>query len=251
VSQAKPFQIRLRFHGDLDVFLGRDNAGIGEVLRQLAEPTSVKDVIESCGVPHPEVDRILAENQPVNFAHVLRSDIALDVYPVDLNQLPGRPLQQRHVTTFVADGHLGKLVRNLRLLGVDVAYSPTATDRELLHVMETQRRALLTRDRRLLMHRVVEDAYCPRSSEPLQQTIEVIRRFDLARSFQPFTRCMNCNGVLVTVDKASVIEQLEPLTRIYYDEFRQCPLCARIFWRGSHFGRLETLIRAVRERLST
>jgi len=49
----------------------------------------------------------------------------------------------------------------------------------LLRVMEWENRALLTPDRRLLMHAVVKTGYFPRSQNPDEQTIEVVRRFDL------------------------------------------------------------------------
>jgi len=238
VSSTAPLAVQLRFHGDLRYFLKRA-FGEREVRRELSEPTSVKDIVESCGVPHPEVDRILVEGAAVDFHHVLRKDSGVDVYPVGTVNLPGEPLQHPHVDRFIADGHLGKLTRNLRLLGIDVAYDNQLHDPQLLDVMQSDRRALLTRDRRLLMHRVVIDGYCPRSSEPMTQTVEVVRRFHLSGDLKPFTRCLHCNGLLQQVDKAAVIDQLEPLTRIYYEEFRSCTICGRIFWRGSHFSKLE------------
>jgi uncharacterized protein with PIN domain len=240
--------VRLRFHGDLNFFV-RSGPASGEITRELKEPTSVKDVIESCGLPHPEVDRILIGNNPVDFRYVLREDTTLDVYPVgfdDPRLAESAPLQQRVVDRFVADGHLGKLSRNLRLLGLDVRYDPAFDDRQLLQISETDQRALLTRDRRLLMHGIVGVGYCPRSSNPMEQTVEVVRRFQPNAQFKPFTRCLQCNAPLQQVDKAAVFDQLEVLTRLYYDEFRSCTGCAKIYWRGSHFTRLESMLAQVR-----
>ncbi|HEY4282665.1 MAG TPA: Mut7-C RNAse domain-containing protein [Chthoniobacterales bacterium] len=248
----EPFRVRLRFHGDLNYFLKTDVRD-RDVRRELKEPTSVKDVIESCGVPHTEVDRILIDSAAVNFSHVLRRNIDIEVYPVDLSDTTavGSGLQPRHADRFVGDGHLGKLARNLRLLGFDVAYDPELDDRQLLHIMQSDKRALLTRDRRLLMHSVVIDGYCPRSSDPLEQTGEVIRRFHLAGQLRPFTRCLQCNAPLKAVDKEKILDQLEPLTRIYYNEFRCCTGCGKIFWRGSHFKKLEALLDRFRSNLKT
>jgi uncharacterized protein with PIN domain len=39
------------------------------------------------------------------------------------------------------------------------------------------RRCLLTRDRRLLMHAIVQHGYCPRADDPEQQAREVLRRY--------------------------------------------------------------------------
>jgi uncharacterized protein len=46
-----------------------------------------------------------------------------------------------------------------------------------------------------------------------------------------------------------VLDQLEPLTRIYYDEFRSCIACGKIFWRGSHFSKLEGFLEQFRKAL--
>ena len=78
----KPFKVRLRFHGDLNVFLG-SKAGDAVIERRLAEKTSIKDVIESCGVPHPEVDLILVDEQTVGFDHTLANDAKVEVFPVE------------------------------------------------------------------------------------------------------------------------------------------------------------------------
>jgi uncharacterized protein with PIN domain len=43
------------------------------------------------------------------------------------------------------------------------------------------------------------------------------------------------------VEKQAVLEQLEPKTRLHYDRFRQCKSCGQIYWRGSHFDRMEKL----------
>jgi uncharacterized protein with PIN domain len=247
VNPGEPFGVRLHVRGSLSFFAkGADQESVIE--RELNEPASVKDVIEACGVPHPEVDRILVNGEPVGFAQVLRNNSSVDVYPVLVTDepLPGEPLQRRHADRFVADGHLGKLSRNLRLLGFDVSYDNRAHDPDLLEVMQRESRALLTRDRRLLMHAVVQDGYCPRSDDPNEQTIEVIRRFDLAGQIKPFTRCLQCNAILQPVDKAEIIDQLEPLTRIYYEEFRRCTGCGKIFWRGSHFSKLEGFLERFR-----
>jgi uncharacterized protein with PIN domain len=241
------FGVRLRLHGGLDYFVERI-ADRSELYWQLTEPTSVKDVIESRGVPHPEVDRILVNGAPEGFTHVLRQESELDVYPVGFTDCssPGSPLQRRHANRFVADGHLGKLARNLRLLGFDVAYHTDIDDSALLEIMQIEQRALLTRDRRLLMHKIVVDGYCPRSSDPTEQTVEVVRRFELPDEIIPFTRCTNCNGLLEGVDKSAVLDQLEPLTRIYYDEFRRCTGCGKIFWRGSHYPKLVAFLERLR-----
>ena len=246
----KPFKVRLRFHGDLNVFL-RSRAGDAVIERRLAEKTSIKDIIESCGVPHPEVDLILVDEQTVGFDFTLVNNAKVEVFPVenrDTNRTEKR-LQTISIARFIADGHLGGLTRNLRLLGFDVAYPKNADDRELLKVMGRENRALLTRDRRLLMHGIVQHGYCPRSQNADEQTIEVVRRFDLSELIAPFARCLRCNAPLEKAAKADVIDKLEPLTKIYYEQFRRCPGCKQIYWSGSHFPKLQKRIEEIRSRV--
>jgi uncharacterized protein len=244
---VSPFTVRLNLHGDLDFFVRSESRG-QRIERSLREKTSVKDVIESCGVPHPEVDLILISGQPVDFHYALGTDADIELYPVgeEIPAFKKQRLQASIAIRFVADGHLGKLVRNLRLLGFDVAYDPQADDPQLLRVMESENRALLTRDRRLLMHAVVKTGYYPRSQNADKQTVEVTRRFNLLDSIAPFTRCIRCNGLLRNVSKAEIVERLEPLTNIYYEQFQRCADCEQIYWPGSHFSKLQERLEKIR-----
>ena len=246
---VKPFTVRLNLHSDLDFFLRSAERG-RSIERTLMEKTSVKDVIESCGVPHPEVDLLLVNGQPVDFDYAITTDANVELYPVGTGcqNFTDKRLQTADNRRFVLDGHLGKLARDLRLLGFDAAYHPHAEDRELLDIMERENRALLTRDRRLLMHAVVKTGYCPRSQNADEQTVEVIRRFNLLTFIAPFTRCIRCNAALRKVSKAEIIERLEPLTKIYYEQFRRCTGCGQIYWGGSHFLKLQKRLETIRAR---
>src|SRR3989442_10252371 len=74
------FSVQLQFHEALKFFLRpRRN---GPLIKILREKTSVKDVIESCGVPHPEVDVILVNGSPVDFAFSLRGPSEVEIFAV-------------------------------------------------------------------------------------------------------------------------------------------------------------------------
>ena len=119
-----------------------------------------------------------------------------------------------------------------------------------MKVASIEERALLTRDRRLLMHSAVRNGYYLRSQNPLEQTVEVLRRFNLGAAFAPFTRCLRCNAPLEPAEKENVLGQLEPLTKIYYDQFRRCAGCGQVYWSGSHFEKLQKRIETIRARLT-
>ena len=212
--------------------------------RELAAKTSVKDLVEACGIPHTEIDMLRVDGEAVDFQCGIDHAVSVEVYGCD--EVPagsaGALLQSRAPRRFALDGHLGKLARHLRLLGFDTAYRSDIDDQELM-VCADEDRALLTRDRRLLMRRELRHGYCPRSDEAVAQTQEVLRRFRItADEFAPFTRCLRCNGRLLPVDKQAVESCLEPLTKRYFERFHQCPGCGRIFWSGSHTRRLWQLV---------
>jgi uncharacterized protein with PIN domain len=97
------------------------------------------------------------------------------------------------------------------------------------------------------MRNVVSHGYCPRSLDPLEQLIEVLQRYDLAKRIKPFHRCLRCNHPLETVAKEAVFDRLEPLTKLYFDEFQICPSCKQIYWKGSHYEQMERLIERLME----
>src|SRR5437764_12325469 len=137
-----PFSIRLTFHGNLPFFLG---SKASTVERQLSEKTSVKDVIEACGVPHTEVDLIIVNGAPVDFACVVDRKSSIEVYPVGtrgITSFAENRLQLTEIRSFIADGHLGKLVRDLRLPGAGVLCDPAAEGRVLGTAASSANRAL-------------------------------------------------------------------------------------------------------------
>ena len=205
------------------------------------------------GVPHTEVDLILVNGDPVDFAHRPTVGDRIAAYPMfealDIGATARlRPVPLRD-PRFVVDVNLGGLARLLRVLGFDVWWSSDADDTTLADISLDQQRILLTRDRALLKRRAITHGLFVHSEHPEDQTLEVIRRLDLRERLAPLTRCLRCNGPLATVSKDEVIEHLEPLTRRYYDEFSRCTDCGRIYWAGSHHARLVRLVERLRERL--
>jgi uncharacterized protein with PIN domain len=237
-----------RFYAELGDFLPPDLRGVTFVHEFHGRP-SVKDVIESLGVPHTEVDLLLADSEPVDFSWHLRDGTRVSVYPVfeSIDVAPVtrvRPAPLR-VVRFVVDGHLGRLARYLRMLGFDVSFRADAPDEELARVAAGERRVLLTRDAGLLKRRLVTHGYRVRESSPRRQLAEVVRRLDLARAIAPFTRCLVCNHLLEPVSKDEILPELPPRVREGQRTFSRCPCCRRIYWPGSHHRRMERLVMEV------
>ncbi len=231
----------LRFYSELNELLSRKRRGV-TFKRSLPKPTSVKDLIEGCGVPHTEVDVILVNGEPEDFEYLVTGGEQISVYPVFHSvDIPVTiRLQTRELIDprFVVDVNLGKLARYLRLCGFDTKYSNDVKDNDLITTMQEEDRVLLTRDRKLLMHKVIQKGKLIYSHKPADQIEEVMDRFELQTKTDPFSRCINCNGILEKAEKADVIEKLEPLTKRYFDQFAKCSQCGQVYWKGSHRNRL-------------
>ncbi|HEY45086.1 MAG TPA: Mut7-C ubiquitin/RNAse domain-containing protein [Anaerolineae bacterium] len=215
---------------------------------------SVKDTIEALGVPHTEVDLILVHGESVDFSYRIKDGDQVSIYPVfesiDITSvLRVRPQPLREVR-FVLDTHLGRLAGYLRMLGFDTLYRNDFGDAELASLSNRGKRILLTKDRGLLKRAEVTHGYCVREIHPRRQLVEVLRRFDLARLIKPFERCMRCNGLVTLIDDEEVIDQLPPETRQYYDEYHLCQDCGRVYWRGSHYQRMQLFIAQVLEEVA-
>jgi uncharacterized protein len=213
------------------------------VEKRLLLPASVKDMIESFGVPHTEVDLVLVNGESSDLSRLVRNGDRVAVYPVfdslDITPVLRLRPQPLRDPRFVLDVHLGRLASYLRMLGFDTVYSNCASDPELVAISVQQGRILLTRDRGLLKHSAVTRGYWPRETDSRRQVEEVVKRFDLGRSLRPFTRCMVCNGLLIAVAKAE-IERLAPQRILEWcDEFQRCPGCGRVYWEGSHYRRMK------------
>lgn len=238
-------QVYFRFYAELNELLPAEKRQV-TFSQPFKDRVTVKHLIESLGVPHGEVDMILVDGRPVDFGHIVGAGERISVYPVfetldvgSASRLRPRPLRE---TRFVLDTHLGQLASYLRLLGFDTLYRNDYDDPELARISQAEGRLLLTKDRGLLKRKIVSHGYCVRATDPEQQMLEVIERFDLRGQFQPFKRCLRCNGLIEDVAKVDVVAQLPADTRRYYEEFRICGACGQVYWKGSHYERMQAFL---------
>jgi uncharacterized protein with PIN domain len=243
--------VTFQLHGDLADLLSPDQQNhslVYDLAQESSEKVTVKHVAESLGIPHTEIDQISANGETVTFTYILTPGDTIDLWAfspkpdlVNLRSPLPRPVR------FVLDTHLGRLAVYLRLLGFDALYRNDYTDPQLAELSAQEGRLLLTRDRGLLKRSIVDFGYCVRESSPKQQLISLIRRYQLAAEIDPWRRCLRCNGLLEPVDKAEILDQLEPKTILYFNDFRRCPQCGQIYWRGSHYDHMQSFIEEVRQ----
>ncbi len=241
--------INVRFYEELNDFLP-SHLSKKTLTKEILLPTSVKDLIESFGIPHTEVDLILVNGKSVSFDHKIADQDHVSVYPVfeSLDISPIKRLQTKPLRNpcFFTEKYLWKLTRQLRLLGLNVFYDVTLANKEILENIVVNKWILLTRSANQLKHAAITRGYCIRSDQPFQQTVEVIKRFDLRKQLKPFTRCMLCNGNIINASKQEIEKRLESITLSYYHEFSKCADCAKVYWKGSHYFKLQTFVDLVK-----
>ena len=240
-----PGEISIRFYEELNDFLPEKwrKKTFSYSYNQVG---SIKDLVESLGVPHTEIDLILVNGNSVDFSYLVQADDQVSVYPVfealDISpiiKLRPKPLR---TTRFVLDTHLGRLAAYLRMLGFDTLYRNDYDDATLAEISVNEQRILLTCDIQLLMRKIITHGYFVRARQPKKQLLEVIKRFDLKNNLHPFTRCLHCNGLVEQVEKKSIEQRLLPRTKEYYNEFWQCSQCKKIYWKGTHYQKMQNLV---------
>jgi len=170
-----------RFYEELNDFLPRHRRK-KDFEAEFRGQRSLKDIVEALGVPHAEIDLILANGKSVGFDYILRDGDRLSVYPIfetlnikAITRLREAPLRE---TRFITDKNLGDVVKTMRRLGFDVYCDPALSDREMIEVSIREKRIILTQSRKLLKSREVTHAILVRSGTTTRQVKNIIEYLD-------------------------------------------------------------------------
>jgi uncharacterized protein with PIN domain len=236
-----------RFYGVLNEFLPQKERA-GAVHRSFRGRVAVKHLIEALGIPHVEVELILAGGASVDFSYLVRPGDRIAVYPafskLDVSSIIKVRPPFTNPYRFVLDGHLGRLAAYLRLLGFDTLYRTNYNDDELACISRDERRILVTRDRGLAKRKVVIYGCCLSTRDPKEQLETIIHRYNLHDLIKPWRRCLRCNDRLQHVPKQSILHRLETKTKLYYDTFHLCRTCDHVYWKGSHYSHMQQFLSA-------
>lgn len=243
-------KVYLRFYEELNDFLPEAKRK-KRFTHNYIDRTSVKDLIESLGVPHTEVDMILVNGKSESFRYLINDGDDISVYPVfesfdisEVQHLRPKPLRK---PKFVADVHLGRLARYLRMIGLDVVYKNNFDDDEIVSISIKEKRAILTKDRGILKRNDVTHGYWVRSIKVEEQVKEILNRFSLHKEIKEFSRCVECNELLKPVKKELIISRLPHKVAKKQVEFYGCPSCKKIYWKGTHHQKMMDFIKSIKD----
>lgn len=215
---------------------------------------AVKDIIESLGVPHTEIDLILVNGSSAGFDYKVSDGDKISVYPefesLDISGVQHLRAKPLRLPRFILDVHLGKLARLMRMVGLDTLYENDYADEEIVKISSGDKRCILTRDIGILKRNEVMRGYWVRNTDPGKQLKEIINRFDLMDSLREFSRCTLCNEELRSVDKTTIYDRLPPKVKTAYDRFFICSNCDKIYWAGSHVDEMDEYINELKAEIN-
>jgi sulfur carrier protein ThiS len=154
LPDIKGTKVQFRVYAELNDFLRADRRQV--VFEYFYHgPVTIREAIESLGIPHSSVDLVLVNGEPVDFdCHLVDNDF-ISVYPVfellDISTFSKIRKDTLRNIRFIVDAHLGKLAKNLRIMGFDALYRNNYTDNEIRLIARLQHRIILTKDKGLLM----------------------------------------------------------------------------------------------------
>lgn len=145
---------------------------------------------------------------------------------------------------FIVDINVGNLAKWLRIMGFDTVLFSHIDDNQMIITALSENRVILTRDTQLMKRRIITSgrlkAILIQSDNPEQQLKQVISHTKLANSIKPFSVCLECNQPLEGKEKEQVREKVPPYVLQTQSQFKQCPACFRIYWRGTHWERMNS-----------
>lgn len=243
-------KVNIRFYSYLKNLLPKNKKDL--FFFDIKPGQTVKDLIESLGIPHTEINLILVNSKIEDFSYQMNDNDRISVYPkfyhIDINSINKLDSDIPDEFKFIADVHLGKLAKDLRMLGFDCIWKNDFQDKEIIDFAINSNRIILTRDKGILKHAKIKYGYLIKSHQHYDQLLEIVERYDLIDKFSPFSRCMECNTPTNLIEKNKIIDRLEPKTKKYFDTFRICPNCDKIYWNGSHSERMNKIIEKIKNK---
>lgn len=146
----------------------------------------------------------------------------------------------------LCDSMLGRLVKYLRLLGIDTLYSNSKIFEIKIELAREEGRVFLSRDTRLLRMKNLPSFYFVRSNFPEEQIYEVIKglKIDISE-FKPFSRCLRCNTQISPIEKEKIIGRIPEYVMRTQQSFSYCAGCDSVYWKATHYERMIRVVNTI------
>jgi uncharacterized protein len=136
---------------------------------------------------------------------------------------------------FLVDRMLGKLVKELRMLGYDTLYYRGENTYPVIKLAREEGRVILTRNSKLIPRRPEDRIVRVIENKPALQLRELIQKKVISLNEENlFSRCLLCNILLDEIPWEEAEGKVPDFIFYQQKEFSRCPQCLRIYWQGSH-----------------
>jgi uncharacterized protein with PIN domain len=147
---------------------------------------------------------------------------------------------------FIADRMLGKLARELRMLGYDTVYYRGESTYPLMKLAREEGRVILTRHTQLGPKRPEDRVITITEDKPSLQLRELIQKKIISLHENPFfSRCLECNTLLNEIPREEAEGEVPDFIFYQQKAFFRCSQCSRIYWQGSHQDHMQKKIEAL------
>ncbi len=140
---------------------------------------------------------------------------------------------------FIVDHNVGKLARWLRMMGFDSVFFTGEDDSLIVKQALAENRILLTRDTGIMLRRMVTSgrvkAVLFQSEAPEEQMRRLTELLDIRVGAKPFTICLEDNTPIIPTTPEQVKDRVPPYVFKNQTQYMECPLCNRVYWRGTHW----------------
>jgi hypothetical protein len=171
-----------RFYEELNAYLPVDRRKRDFEL-EFEDQKTLRELIESLGVPCEEVDLILANGESVGLHHVPGEGERVSVYPVfealnisEVTRITGRPLR---MIKFVLDINLTALAAYLQASGYDVHFDEHMSRNEVITISKKEKRIILSTDPHFLGSEEITHAILLPRAKPEVQFMKMMERLDI------------------------------------------------------------------------
>lgn len=140
---------------------------------------------------------------------------------------------------FLCDEMLQRAGRWLRAAGYDVMIAASGEpDAALMQQARYQQRLLLTRDKGMAEYHDADEYVVLLQGNELHELLrEITERLTIDWHYRPFSRCLECNTLLVTAP-AEVYSRVPKGALREGETLLYCPHCDKPYWEGSHVKRM-------------
>jgi len=148
---------------------------------------------------------------------------------------------------FLVDRMLGKLAKELRMLGYDTIYYRGEGAHQLVQLARQEGRVILTRNTKLFPRKSEDRILRVTGDDPVLQLRELIEKGYISLDGEAlFSRCLLCNSLLDEISREDAEGKVPDFIFYQLQAFFRCPQCRRIYWQGSHQENMQRRVEELR-----